>query len=389
MKARGVHLQYRFEASEQRGAALHNPLFELLSAVREHGSIQHATKALGASYRHVWGALKRWEEVLGEPLLHWRKGEPARLTAFAERLLWAETRARTRLTPHIEALRAELERVLAEALDGDQQLLTIYASHDLALPHLRELAAEPTDGGARLHIELRFAGSVDALQALAEGRCLVAGFHVPALPGGSAEFSRAMKPRLQPGRHKLIGCLRRSQGLMVAPGNPLRLQGLADLARPGLRWVNRQPGSGTRLLMDHLLAEAGLATNQAGPMPVLQEDSHVAVAAAVASGSADAGPGIAAAARQFGLDFLPLIDEDYYLVCLKDALEHPAVLRLRQLLAGPDWARLLGRADLPGYAPAAQPGAVLSLTQALPWWHFRQAKKADGPQAEPAPSSTA
>jgi putative molybdopterin biosynthesis protein len=61
MKARGVHLQYSFEADGQRGAVLHNPLFDLLWAVREHGSIQHTAKALGASYRHIWGQLKRWE----------------------------------------------------------------------------------------------------------------------------------------------------------------------------------------------------------------------------------------------------------------------------------------------------------------------------------------
>jgi molybdate transport repressor ModE-like protein len=118
----------------QRGAEVHNPLFELLSAVAEHGSIQHAAKALGASYRHVWGACKHWETVLGEPLVHWVQGQPARLTPFAERLLWAEKRARSRLVPHIEALRAELERVLADALDGSQQVLTVHASHDLALP---------------------------------------------------------------------------------------------------------------------------------------------------------------------------------------------------------------------------------------------------------------
>jgi putative molybdopterin biosynthesis protein len=78
--------------------------------------------------------------VLGEPLVHWVQGQPARLTPFAERLLWAEKRARARLVPHIEALRAELERVLADALDGSQQVLTVHASHDLALPLLRDLA---------------------------------------------------------------------------------------------------------------------------------------------------------------------------------------------------------------------------------------------------------
>jgi putative molybdopterin biosynthesis protein len=378
MQARGVHLQYSFETDGQRGATLQNPLFDLLSAVHEQGSIQHAAKALGASYRHVWGQLKRWEDVMGEPLVTWTQGQPARLTPFADRLLWAEKRARTRLTPHIEALRAELERVLAEALDGSQHVLTLFASHDLALPLLQGLASQQHG----LHIELRFEGSVDALRALAQGRCLVAGFHVPPLQGGSAQFAGAMKPLLKPGQHKLIGCLRRNQGLMVRPGNPLRLHSLADLARgaepaaAAARFVNRQPGSGTRLLMDHLLAEQGLAPAAIRGYLDAGEHSHVAVAAAVASGAADVGPGIEAAAAQFGLDFIPLIAEDYFLVCLKDALEHPAVHKLRQALENPAWPSAL--AGLPGYT-AARSGEVLSLVQALPWWHFRLPRQGQAP----------
>jgi putative molybdopterin biosynthesis protein len=374
MKARGVHLQYSFGDVEQRGAALHNPLFALLQAVHAHGSIQHAAKSLGASYRHIWGALKRWEATLGQPLVTWAQGQPARLTPFAERLLWAETRARARLTPHIEALRAELERVLAEALDGSQHGLTVFASHDLALPLLRDLAIQ----SHALHIDLRFAGSVGALAALAQGRCLVAGFHVPVLqniPQGSRQFAAALKPLLKPGVHMLIGCLRRTQGLMVQPGNPLGLRALADLApvagRP-LRFVNRQMGSGTRLLMDHLLAEQGLEAQAIPGWSDPPEDSHLAVAAALASGAADAGPGIEAAARAFGLGFVPLTEEDYFLVCHQDALDHPAVLKLRAALESDTWAQVLQ--GLAGHAPA-QAGQVLSLTQALPWWQGRQARK--------------
>lgn len=374
MKARGVHLQYSFEAEDQRGATLHNPLFDLLTAVHEHGSIQHAAKALGASYRHIWGELKRWEGVMGEPLVTWAQGQPARLTPFAERLLWAERRARTRLTPHIEALRAELERVLAEALDGNQHVLTVFASHDLALPKLRDIASQQHG----LHIELRFAGSVDALRALAAGRCLVAGFHVPPLRGtapgrgGAPVFAKAMKPLLKPGLHKLIGCVRRTQGLMVHPLNPFRLRGLPDLPRSQARFVNRQAGSGTRLLMDHLLSEQGLDAASITGYHNPPEDSHVAVAAAIASGLGDVGPGIESAAQQFGLDFIPLIAEDYFLVCLKDALDHPAVLKLRQALAGPAWTHALS--GLPGYE-ASHGGEVLSLTRALPWWNYRVPKK--------------
>jgi putative molybdopterin biosynthesis protein len=137
-----------------------------------------------------------------------------------------------------------------------------------------------------------------------------------------------------------------------------------------VRFVQRQPGSGTRLLTDYLLQSHGIAAaHLTGATSV--EDSHMAVAAAVASGLGDAGLGLAAAAQAFGLDFVPVMDEDYFLVCLKDALDHPAVLKLRQVLAGADWTASL--ASLPGYR-AAQGGEVLSLVRALPWWAFRHAK---------------
>ncbi len=365
MKARGVHLQYSFQAEGQRGATLQNPLFDLLSAVREHGSIQRAAAGLGLSYRHVWGALKHWQDVLGEPLVSWTQGHPARLTPFAERLLWAETHARARMTPHIEALRAELERVLGEALDGSQQVLTMYASHDLALPLLRDTAR----GAEKLHIDLRFAGSIDALRALAEGRCTVAGFHVPPLTEGAALFASSLKPLLRPGRHKLIGCTRRTQGLLVAPGNPLGLRTLADVARQRARFAQRQAGAATRLLTEHLLQQEGV-----DPLQIITsrtEDSHTAVAAAIAGGLADAGVGIEAAARAYGLGFVPLAQDDYFLVCLADVLEQPAVLALRRALRDPAWQQAV--AALPGYA-LSQPGDVLSLTRALPWWNFRKPK---------------
>ena len=364
---RGIHLEYRFAPdAAQRGATLSNPLVDLLRTLRDTGSISAAARALGGSYRHTWGALKHWEGVLGAPLVVWAKGQPARLTPLAERLLWAETRARTRLTPHIEALRSELERVLTLAFDGSHEALTIYASHDLALPLLRDQA-----DAHGLHIDLRFAGSTDALQALAHGRCDVAGFHVPLLSAGKQPaFARALKGLLKPGRHKLIACHRRTQGLIVAHGNPHHLQGMADLARAGLRFINRQPGSGTRLLTEHLLVEAGIEPERLGGFHGPCEDTHVAVAAAVASGVADVGVGIAAAAAQFNLGFVPLSDEAYYLVCLKDALERPGVVRLRELLASAAWAGAVR--SLAGCAVADDAGAVLALTQALPWWHYRK-----------------
>ena len=378
MKSRSIHLQYEFGGNDQQGAEVDNPLFELLSALAAAGSIQHAARHLGVSYRHLWGALRRWEEQLGEPLVTWARGQPARLTPMAERLLFAERQARVRMAPHLVALRHELRRVLDEALDGTHQVLRIDASHDLMLPELQGMALSMQ----RLHLELRFAGSQDALRSLAEGRCLVAGFHVPVdLIDKKDVYARALKPLLAPGRHKLIACMRRQQGLMVAPGNPLGIRDLADVAARGLRFASREAGSGTRLLAEHLASRDGwdLAALRTSTV----ENSHVAVAAAVAGRAADTALGLQAAAQAEGLDFLPLVQEDYFLVCLSDTLEQPAVGALRAVLASQAWAQAL--AGRTGYQLAQQAGQVLSLTRALPWWQFRTPRRGAG--VAPGPSA--
>ena len=172
---------------------------------------------------------------------------------------------------------------------------------------------------------------------------------------------------------------------MVRPGAPSR-QAIEELASGSWRFVNRQPGSGTRLLMDHLLQQAGVRPEAIEGYFARTEHTHVAVAAAVASGAADVGLGIEAAAREFGLDFRPLVDEDYYLVCLKDALDTPAVGQLRATLASPAWAQALQ--SLPGYG-VQRPGEVLSLTRALPWWPYRRpkARSTAGPDASFDPTA--
>lgn len=364
-----VRLGYEFDSISQRGAELDQPLFAVLRAVQDGGSIVHAAKALDRSYRYVWGVLREWEKSFDAPLVVWAQGQPARLTEFGQRLLWAELRARKRLQPHIEALRTEIERVVAQARDDRLLLLTLCASHDLALPRLQEHAAER----GSLHVDLHFQGSIDAVRSLNAERCLVAGFHVPALHGAAPIFAKALKPLLRPGMHKLIGCSRRTQGLMMRREHAGAVRSVADLRGSSLRFVNRQLGSGTRLLMDHLLQCNGMRTRDVTGYDSAIEESHVSVAACIASGAADVGPGVEAAALEFGLHFQPLVVEDYFLVCLKHNLEHPAVQQLRQLVADDAWTRLL--TTLPGYQPARAPGAVLMMTAALPWWRFAKPKR--------------
>ena len=368
-------LQFHYTLSRDATPALvRNPLIDLLQAVSKAGSISAAARALKLSYRHVWGQLKRWEDELGHELIVWEKGQSARLTEFAAKLMWAEAQAQARLAPQIEALRADLERTFSVAFDDSAHVVTLYASHDDALSSLREYALQQHEEIGRaagpLHLDIRFTGSVDAIRALNEGRCVMAGFHTRQNPAAGSLAERTYKPLLQPGLHKIIGFAQRSQGLIVAPGNPLKLTSLQDVLTTQARFVNRPLGTGTRVLLDEMLAE--LKTDLGNPLGYEHtESSHTAVAQAVASGAADAGLGIEMAARAKGLGFVPLLQENYHLVCLKSALTQPPIAALRELLQSAAWQQTL--AGLAGYTPSHS-GRVLSLSQTLPWWSFRGRK---------------
>ena len=368
-------------------ATVRNPLIDLLQAVARNGSISAAARGLGLSYRHVWGELKRWEDKLGHGLVVWEKGQAAQLTEFGAKLMWAERQAQARLSPQIEALRGELERAFSVAFDDRAHVVTMYASHDDALAALREFALAAglqhearRDAEGPLHMDIRFCGSVDAIRALNEGRCEIAGFHTLDQPARGSLAARTYKPLLRPGRHKLIGFARRSQGLLVAPGNPLGLASLQDVAQVQARYVNRALGTGTRVLLDELLGQAGLPGSSLRGYDNL-EPSHAAVAHAVAAGDADVGLGIESAAVNAALGFVPLASETYYLVCLKSALAQPATQVLLRLLGSSAWrAQLSG---IPGYRSADNPD-VLALRRVLPWWDFKprrsESRQKDGPR---------
>ena len=347
-------------------ALLRHPLMALLQAVDQQGSISAAARQLNLSYRHVWGELKRWENMLGHELIVWEKGQSAKLTEFGDKLMWAERQTQARLAPQLEALRADLERTFAVAFDPAAHVLTMYASHDDALPRLREQAA-----ASGLHLDMRFCGSVDAIRALNEGRCTLAGFHTHNAPADTSHTARAYKDLLQPGLHKIIGFATRTQGLITAAGNPLQLHSLVDVAQTQARFVQRSPGTGTRVLLDDLLAQAQLHSQDLNSWPD-DEPSHTALAEAIASGRCDVGLGIESTARARGLGFVPLVEEQFHLVCLKSALDTPATLALRHFLQDVAWVQLLN--TLPGYR-AHNGGEVQSLSKRLPWWTFKRTKK--------------
>lgn len=372
MQPQQIELSYAIAARSAGAPRIRNALMEMLQAVRDSGSISGAARALGLSYRHVWGELKRWEQLLGHRLVAGDAGQAAQLSEFGDKLLWAERQAQARLAAQIEALHADLERAFALAFDDSTHVLSLHASHDDALVALRAHAAAT----AQVHLDIQFSGSVDAIRALNQGRCVMAGFHAREHPPAGSLAQRTYKPLLKPGQHKVIGFARRTQGLMVAPGNPLGLQSLAHVARTRARFVNRGLGTGTRVLVDELLAEQQVAARAIEGYE-RHEPSHAAVAHAIRSGQADAGLGLESAARSAGLDFVPLVQERYHLVCLRTALEQPATQALLAVLRSAAWQHQLG--TLSGYAAVAS-GEVQSLRALLPWWTF----KSDKARAVPA-----
>jgi molybdate-binding protein len=210
-------------------------------------------------------------------------------------------------------------------------------------------------------VERRYVGTQEALASLHDGGCDFAGFHVPE--GEFEARALAHYGRWFDAQHdRIVHVATRHQGLMLAPGNPLKVYGVRDLTRAGVRFVNRQRGSGTRFLLDCLLEQAGVAAERIAGYEQ-SEYTHAAVAAYVASGMADVGFGVETPARRFRLDFLPVATERYFLLCHEATLAKPQLQATLAVLRSADYQRAV--AELPGYAPS-RCGEVETLARAFP-----------------------
>ncbi len=351
-----VKLQYEWQLQPGGAQAVEPALFRVLYAIHSAGSLAGAARAVQLSYRHVWGQVGKWERMFGKPLVKLSRGRGAELTEFGRKLLWAEQLVQARLAPELESVGHEIARALSPVIEVSANRMVVCASHDLALAQLRDRLAR----GDGLRLDLRFLGSLASLAALAKGQCSIAGFHFAEgmEQAATAMFRRYLKPR----QHKLIGLATRTQGLMVAKGNPKGIRDLSDLSRNEVRLINRQRDSGSRIEFDELLAGAGI-----DPAAIdgyhTEEFTHLAVAATVAGGMADAGYGIRAAAAHYGLDFIPLLTERYYLACRSDSLDDPLQARFIDLLRGAELRTLLSA--MPGYGTAIT-GRFYEVNDALP-----------------------
>jgi molybdate-binding protein/molybdenum-dependent DNA-binding transcriptional regulator ModE len=329
-----------WRTAEHDSRMLDARLLPLLRALRSRPTLRSAVAAVGLSYRSAWDLLGVQTRALGAPLVLLKRGRGARLAPLAERLLAADDDAR-----HVLEGTAGLAVKVDAAKAGAR--LRCAASHDLLL------AEFVADGG--LELDVGFRGSMESVSAYAAGHVELAGFHVLADERDSATpYLSVLNAR----RDRLVRFAEREQGLMVAPGNPKRIRSLADVAQRGARFINRQRGSGTRALIDRLLRRAGLAPEDVKGYGD-EEFTHLAVAATIAAGRADAGVGVRAAAARFGLAFVPLGRERYWLATRRQTLGERRMERFLTALRGPSLARLAKR--LAGY-DAAGAGEVVPIS---------------------------
>lgn len=324
-----VSLRMEGRAGCGRAEIALGPTQALLEALDRTGSLQGVAEELGVSYRSAWGQLAALEHALGHPAAVKTKGHGSVLTPLGGGLLALLRASQVRLGPALAAEELALAEGMRRLLQPETARIRLAASHD---PLLLE-AVE-----ARPELDLMIAGSLDALARLREGAVEAAGFHFgaegPPPPPFDALFRDADLA--------VAPLFRREQGLLLAPGNPLRLTGVTDIASRRARFVNRQRGAGTRIWFERLCREAGV------PLDAIvgshtEEFTHQAVAALIATGAADVGMGTRAVAERFALDYRPLGWEIYYLAA-RASLPPERLAPLRDLI------RARARA-VRGYAP--------------------------------------
>lgn len=232
-----------------------------------------------------------------------------------------------------------------------ENTLMVIGSHD---PLLDELADMMHRANGAVYMSSAHVGSMGGIMALRRGENHAAGCHL--LDTATGEYNRSFVKKYFPkGGVRLISCVGRQQGLMAAPGNPLGFTKFSDIARPGVRYVNRQKGSGTRILTDYLCKKEGVEPDSIYGYD-REEMTHTSVAAQIASGSADSGMGIYSAAKLYGLDFIPICIEEYDLLIPDHAWDTPMVQQMLATLKSEAFKEKL--LSLGGYT-LENPGEIL------------------------------
>ncbi|MDR1395765.1 MAG: molybdopterin biosynthesis protein [Deltaproteobacteria bacterium] len=231
-----------------------------------------------------------------------------------------------RIPAEAEGFSGCAEAELLRPLETVRGALLAVGSHDNALALLDNFLRRQNPGWSLTSAHV---GSLGGLTALSKGLAHLAGCHLLG-PDGTYNLA-AIEEHLPGTPVRLVHLAGREQGLMVMPGNPLNIRSLADLIRPEVTYINRQKGSGTRVLLDYLLACGGLDPDRIRGYED-EEYTHLSIAAAVAGGRASCGLGILASASALGLDFVPIAPEQYDLVILSRYFDDPRIQALLEII---------------------------------------------------------
>jgi len=240
------------------------------------------------------------------------------------------------------------EELEAELLVSREEILNtvlIIGSHDMTIDLL---ADEIRKAGGAIRVSSGNVGSLGGLIALRKGICHLAGSHLLDTQTGEYNLSY-VKKYLKGMQVNIFHLVRRDQGLIVRKGNPKGIQGLKDLSRGDVLFVNRQAGSGTRVLLDYKLAQLGLESSSIRGYDH-EEFTHMAVAVDVLSGAADCAMGIFAAARALDLDFIPVEREQYDLIIPVEMLQLAGVMKVLETIQTSRFRERV--AALGGYDPS-------------------------------------
>jgi molybdate transport repressor ModE-like protein len=318
-------------------------VIRLLVLIQENGSLAKACEKTDMSYRHAWGVLHDAAALFGQPLMTMKRGKGTELTELGMKLIWAERRIAARLEPLLAQVSSELLKELDQTLKSGRTHLRIDASHCFAMESLHRHLNEQD-----MAVGISYCGSLGAVERLLQGRTDVAGFHLAIADLSDSVFNKH-RDICNEKRFDVQILAQREQGVMVRAGNPLKIRSISDLANPQCRFINRQPGSGTRLLFNKLLLEESM-TESIILQPYPPEHTHAAVAAFVASGMADAGFGVRAAATRFGLEFIPLERETYFVAHRVEDRKQVGIQALQRFIESSAFRQEISK--LPGYSSA-------------------------------------
>ena len=288
-------------------------LSQLLKDIGRGSSLVTASKKSGISYRGAWGKLNQVEEALGMPLIVRTKGHGSKLTEFGVFLIHFIEEMQAGYLKSDAQYHETLLKEIKKIQKSEGVRWKFYSSSDSVIQK---------SVGEVKGVELKIAGSGESLEKLLSNEAHIAGYHV-----SDQRSSKAIHQRLSKNDIEIYPVMKRIQGFIVRKGNPLHIRSIEDLVGKKVRFINRQIGSGTRLLLDTLLMEEGIDPLEINGY-LHEEFTHSAIANAILAGKADVGLGVKNIALENGLGFVPLKDEIFFIAMHKEMVIQPEFSKL-------------------------------------------------------------